>query len=454
MLRLILVILIIGAGMTGALLGPFYALLFYLWNAYFRPEHWTYGGLVGSLRLSLVIGVVLLIRTAIAAPRLAFNLRTALVFLFLAQMFLATLASEHPDPSWSLFPDFAKVLVITYLIVVLVDDAHKIRTTMLVIALSLGLEGAKQGWATTILHPGAKNANTIPFLGDNNGVAVGMMMLVPIFNTLAATATSRWERLAHRFMAVGVFLRGITTYSRGGFLAAGVVGVLTLARSKHKLRALVGIAAVVFLVNSVMPETFWARMDTITASPEDRDASAAGRLHFWSVALSMAMARPLYGVGPNSFSPSYWQYDPAETPIAPATHSSWFGALAELGFPGLLLLAANVGLAFVGCWRVAHRKPRNVDDERLATLANGMMTSIAAYAVAGSFLSQQYSEMVWHFIGLSTAIGLVAQRSCPAPDEHRVPVARPARTSALLALPNRTVAKNGVGAVFTRGGGQ
>jgi probable O-glycosylation ligase (exosortase A-associated) len=295
--------------------------------------------------------------------------------------------------------------------VVLVDDTKKVRLATLTIALALGLEGAKQGWASTILHPGAKNSNSIPFLGDNNGVALGMMMLVPLFNALAATATRRWERLAHRFMAVGVFLRGITTYSRGGFLAAGVVGVLTLTRSRHRLRALVGIAAVIYVVNSVMPESFWDRMDTITASDDERDASAAGRLHFWNVAMLMANARPLYGVGPQGFKGSYTAYEPSEAVAAPATHSSWFGVLAELGYPGILLLVANIASAIFACWKVAHRKGRDASDAQLSILANGVMTSLAAFVVAGSFLSQQYSEMLWHFVGLSTAIGLIAERA-------------------------------------------
>ena len=52
------------------------------------------------------------------------------------------------------------------------------------------------------------------------------MMLVPILGALAQTATRRWEKYAFRFVAIGVFMRGFTTYSRGGFLAAGVLGAL------------------------------------------------------------------------------------------------------------------------------------------------------------------------------------------------------------------------------------
>ena len=42
-------------------------------------------------------------------------------------------------------------------------------------------------------------------------------MLVPVLGALARTAKRRPEAFLHWFFLVGVFLRGITTYSRGGF---------------------------------------------------------------------------------------------------------------------------------------------------------------------------------------------------------------------------------------------
>ena len=43
---------------------------------------------------------------------------------------------------------------------------------------------------------------------------------------VSQSAVSRWERRLHQFVAIGVFLRGISTYSRGGFLSAGVLGFI------------------------------------------------------------------------------------------------------------------------------------------------------------------------------------------------------------------------------------
>ena len=109
-----------------------------------------------------------------------------------------------------------------------------------------------------------------------------------------------------------------------------------IVRSQHKFRALVGVLAIVGLVWAVMPQDYWSRMNTINASEDQRDESAAGRIHFWKIAAVMAKAKPLTGVGLNGFAASYATYDPtSQYGEYRQTHSTWFGVLAELGLPGL-----------------------------------------------------------------------------------------------------------------------
>ena len=59
MLRTLFVLLLATIGAYYALQGPFYALLFYIWNAYFRPEDWIWTDFVRNLRLSYLIGLYL-----------------------------------------------------------------------------------------------------------------------------------------------------------------------------------------------------------------------------------------------------------------------------------------------------------------------------------------------------------------------------------------------------------
>src|SRR3989304_6315709 len=115
MLRLIFVTLIIITGVYFAAQSAFYALLFYLWNAYFRPDDWTFGGTIASLKLSWFIGFYLVIRTVASVPSPKINARTLLIVLFFAQAVIGTVNSETPDASWWFLQDFGKVLLITYL---------------------------------------------------------------------------------------------------------------------------------------------------------------------------------------------------------------------------------------------------------------------------------------------------------------------------------------------------
>src|SRR5689334_17676521 len=108
-----------------------------------------------------------------------------------------------------------------------------------------------------VLNPGATNNNLHLMLGDNNGVAVGMMMLLPFFVALSQTATRTWERYLHRFFMIGVIYRGISTYSRGGFLAAAAVGLVMLWYSPHKIRALIVVSSLVVGATFLMPQRFW-----------------------------------------------------------------------------------------------------------------------------------------------------------------------------------------------------
>jgi probable O-glycosylation ligase (exosortase A-associated) len=423
MLRIIFIGIIVLVGSFYAFISPFYALLFYLWNAYFRPDDWIWWVNVASWHISLIVGVFVLFRTLISAPTPRFNLGAALVWLFLVQAIIGTITSEHPSVSAAFLLDFVKVIVISYLIVVLVTDRDKFRLTLVVIALSLGLEAAKQGWANLFLAPGMPNGNTISFLGDNNGVAVGLMMLVPVLSALARTAPRRWEKYAFRFISIGVFLRALTTYSRGGFLAAAVLGVFLIGRAEKKLRAVLAIGAIVALVFTVMPQEYWDRINTITAPADQRDESAQGRIHFWGIAVTMAKARPLTGVGLNGFEASYSTYDPTN-PFGEdrATHSTWLGVLADLGVPGFLLLIANLVFAMLSCRRVARLGRLDPTKRDLRIYANALMTSLVVFAVGGTFLSCQYNEMIWHFFGLSTALTVVAFSEA----EAKVPAAAPA----------------------------
>src|SRR5215216_4366419 len=147
MLRSIFVIAIILVGVRYSLKGPFYALLVYLWIAYFRPESWLWSDFFTQLNLSFIVGIVILGATLLSGRQLRFGGGALLLLLVAVQSLFSTLMSPVFEYSWPFCQDFLKTTVISFLIVTLVDTEWRLRMTMAVIGLSLGAEATKQGWA-------------------------------------------------------------------------------------------------------------------------------------------------------------------------------------------------------------------------------------------------------------------------------------------------------------------
>jgi len=422
MLRLIFVLGIIFGGAIYAVRGPFNSLLFYIWYAYFRPESWVWdmhGELISSLRVSYLTGIFTLVCALATRQTAKMSLHLTLVIWFAFHALVSALLSKHSDYCMSYWVDFLKTVTIAYLIVALATTPERLRTVLVVMAVSLGFEGAKQGWLELIRNPGASNANSNPFLGDNNGVAVGMLMLVPVFAALAKTARKKWAAHFYRFMLLGVLYRAITTYSRGGFLALGALGILYWFRSRNKFMLALTLVVLVCAIAPVMPNEFWDRMRTIQNYQQVEDASALSRLHFWGVATAMAVANPVFGVGFNGYNPSYDEYDfsGGEYGSQRSVHSTWFAVLAEQGIVGFALYVTIILLAVYNCIQSRRKMRRKgaTKDDALTRFAVSIESALAVFIVGGTFLPFQYNEMLWHFIGISMVLRQLTAQAAEDP---------------------------------------
>lgn len=438
MLRTIFVAILSLIGVKYALQSTFGALMFYLWLAYFRPETWMWNpSFVLALNLSFFVGVFLLVRGLPALPSRPMELRSFLLLAFLVLTGISSWVSGV-EQSWDRWIEFAKSTLVSYLLFVLSSkDLKSFRITLLVIAFSLGLEAAKQGYAGLVLRPGGRNDNALPHLGDNNGVAVGMLMLAALFPALANTATSKTERWIHRLFTFGVAYRAITSYSRGAFLAAGAMTIVYVLRSNHKFKAAIGAVVIAGTLASFLPQEFWDRMNTINTSPEEeREASSASRLHFWAVAMDMARDNPILGIGYNAYNYRFNDYDFLDGYYGRgrSVHSMWFGIIAELGYTGIVLFTSILALAFTGMWSVARRARKGLIPMDFYHYAVAIQAAFTALFVGGSFVPWQYTEMLWHFVALSMALRAMALEwkqegavdPVTASQAHRVAPLRPA----------------------------
>ncbi|MGH7099533.1 MAG: putative O-glycosylation ligase, exosortase A system-associated, partial [Stellaceae bacterium] len=265
-------------------------------------------------------------------------------------------------------------------------------------------------------------ANTV--VSDNNDIAAGLVVALPLMNYVRMNSARRWLRIAWLIVIACSIFAVLSTYSRGGLLGlVACVGWLWLKSSKKLVSGLaIGLIAVAAF--GFMPEKYFARIETIVTYQQDE--SAMSRIEIWGAALKIALARPLTGGGyrVTQSQAVINRYDPGVR--ARDEHNVYIGVLADQGFIGLLIWLA---LPVVGWrnsrWLIRHARGR--PEWRWAgDFARMSQVSIVAFFVAGSFLNIEYWDYYFTLIGLLAAIRHIVERAA---------VSKPADAAAALSSP-------------------
>jgi hypothetical protein len=106
----------------------------------------------------------------------------------------------------------------------------------------------------------------------------------------------------------------------------------------------------------------------------------------------------------------------------------WFGILSELGIPAFCVYLLIIVCAIAGCQRVATRAKRGEVSTELGQFALAFQTSFCVLAVGGTFVPWQYREMLWHFVGLSTALHTLGTATANVPAAVVKPLPVPSGT--------------------------
>lgn len=102
--------------------------------------------------------------------------------------------------------------------------------------------------------------------------------------------------------------------------------------------------------------------------------SGSGRAQYWQAALDAFDDHPLDGLGAGGFQ-SFWDRYGSTGFVARHAHSLYLETLAELGLPGLLLLASFIAAALVAGLRRRVRSPQGDAAVCLVVLAAGSLTA-------------------------------------------------------------------------------
>jgi putative inorganic carbon (HCO3(-)) transporter len=388
----------------GALLSlvyPYIGLLIYVLFAILKPDYVWYDS-VGPGNYSRVLGIGMLLGWALQGfGGLRFG-RGGAVAAALAAFWVwagvSAAVSAHPQAGFVFIVDIGKILLTFLAGLTLLDSKLRLRLLAWVIVSS-------QGIIALLLEidylQGFNRAKEVGFAGlDNNAMAIGMVTCFGLAVFLAF-AERRWAAkaaaLAFALLMAHVIL---ISDSRGGMVAliAAILSGFAMIprRPAHVALFLIGAVLLVILTGPAARE----RLKSIFASEAQRDESAQSRLLLWRDNSEVMMQNPVFGCGPYG-----WPLIASEFgwPAGKEGHSLWLQTGAEVGIPGIALLATFYALVLIRLRPLAFQgSPPN--DPWVAASACGIIAALVGFVVSAQFVTVSGMEVPYYIALLGAGL--------------------------------------------------
>jgi putative inorganic carbon (HCO3(-)) transporter len=425
-MRGILLLLIIFGSVPICLVSPYYGVIMWYWISYFNPHRFTYG-FTYNLPVAFLIAVPTLlgllftkksVRSLLAVESLLlFSLWAWYTVTYLHAQTVPLFAANMADAEYEI-SHMSKILLMTFVMILVLTTKDRLRNVLLVSAGSLGLL-ALRGTLFGMRTSGESRVWGPPdsFLSDNNGFALALNVCLPLLFFLARDEKRRWLR----YFLYGLFLCGVVsvvlTYSRGGLVGLGVVLIAITLRSRHKVLGSALLVGAALLVIAFAPGAWMERMDRFMKG--DLDQTANQRLVAWGTAWRFSKDYPLMGGGFNVLpNPNvFLRYEPRPLPgdlVSCGPHSIYFQLLADQGYVGLGLFLALVGSCFWTLFSL-RRKVRYVPSAAWIVGYSAMLEiGLLAFMISGAFLGFVYLDLIYQIIGTVVVLKVLFRQEVAA----------------------------------------
>lgn len=390
---------------------PYIGALIFALISLLNPHRFTWGFAYSMPWAMAYAGVTILGLLATQERQIADSIkRYAPVLIYLAWMAVTSVFALEPEEARARWIEVAKVHLMCLVTLALLTDWNKVKLLVWVCICSVGFYGLKGG-IFTLMHGGeflvwGPMASAIQ---DNNHLAVGLVMMLPMMYWLYTDAKKRWLRWLIAFSALMSAVSIFGSHSRSAFLGIAAMSFFLLMKSQHKFA--VGILTVVTAIGlaSFMPQEYWDRMQSIKTY--EQDASAMGRINSWTAAYNVANDR-ITGAGFNWYKPwNFARYAPDPEAVH-SSHSIYFQSLGEHGWPGLAMFLSIWAYIWLTCRRIirARRKDAAQEGRSQALLARMIQVSLIGFGVGGAFVNIGNWDMAYYLAisALATARVILA----------------------------------------------
>jgi probable O-glycosylation ligase (exosortase A-associated) len=378
---------------------PYIGVLAWSWLGYMNPHRLTWG-FAYTMPFAMMVALATLTALLVSKEpkRIPWTRETILLLVFIAWMFMTTVFSLYPSLAWEQWDKVWRIMLMTFVTMMLINDEHRLKMLVFVIALSLGFYGFKGG--IFVITTGGNHSVMGPartFIGDRNSIGLALIMAVPLLYYMQLQMTRWYFRYALMAVVALTLVAIIGTHSRGALVGIAVMLVFYLLKSRRKFAAFFALIPLAAVLYTVMPDHWFERMETIQTWEED--GSASERVRAWNNAIDLANSR---FIGGGMRALVVWG--------GRDSHSIYFGVLGEHGWVGLGLFLLLLFFTWRSAnWVMRKSKPRK-DLLWARDLAAMSQVSLIGYMSAGAFLGLQYFDFFYHLVAIVVMTRLLVER--------------------------------------------
>jgi len=395
---IVIAVIVLIAGLY-ALRRAWIGVLLWTWLSTMNPHRYAWGILSTAPVAAFAAGITLLGLAVTKERRSPFIGLPVIIFAsFVGWMTISWLMGRDISNDYWTWSRSAKIYLMIFVTLALLQTKEHIMAFAWVLIGSLAILGAKGGFFTLITL-GNHRVWGPPdsFIEGNNEFALALIITIPLVYFLQLQVAQKIWRNALSVVILLCAISAFGSYSRGALLAIIAMGGMFWWRSPKKGEVAVFILIIAIAMIPMLPEQWWARMDTI--SEYQADGSAMGRLNAWGVAWEVALHH-LFGGGMSyQYQDYFLLYGEYET-IVRAAHSIYFEILGNHGFIGLFLFL----LLWITTYREAGWLMRNAGSNPntlwAAQLGAMVQVSLVGYATGGAFLSLGYFDLPYNMMAL------------------------------------------------------
>ena len=398
-----------------ALMHGFVAFLLWGYTTVLAPANFLYGFMQG-FRYNFVFAGIALASLFLGrlpeAGRFRFDRTAVLLLLFFVHTIVsAVVAPDENLLKYGRIEGFSKSMAFVLLMPLFITSRLRLHACLLVIVLGLGLHGVVEG-LKFVASGGSHRIAGIggSSLSDNNLVAVGLAMLLPLFIYFFQQMEgrlARWAALAGLGLTI---LAVVATNSRGGLIALVVLGLWYVMTTRNKALALLLVLVAAGVVLLLAPDSWFSRINSINTAQED--GSFMNRVLAWKISSAIALANPVFGLGFDAINvskiwyaymdaPSLLPFVTTERYTPKVAHSIYFQVMADSGFVGLALFMGVLVSAFISGMEIRREVRKRPQQLRWARdLSDALILALVGYMAGGAGVSLVYYELVYIVVAM------------------------------------------------------